>query len=250
MRETIEFVINHAVFSDPDLSNATAYPEAAHTGIEDPGPAIMHRREHMSYDLAGHPIQPSEHEIAPLPSMYLRWGAEPDEDPPEPRSDVTCQSWSCGAGGCIFLYLKAASVLGDVDGRYLQAARNCGEEIWAHGITREGPGLSCGISGNVYAFLALARIEHEKTKSQRWLRRAQYFAAFASNTQEELPLSMRRKSFAYSRTDWFDPHVPECLIEGFGGAALMLLDLENPSDASFPLFEPTNWKKTFPSSVK
>lgn len=245
----IDFILSHAFIEDEGWNNGTAYPEGADTGVCTPGPEIrMPERDAMTHDFQetfGLPRGPAER--PPVPRQYYRFGDEPLEPDPELQPDCTTQTWANGAGGLVHFFLKAREVLGDPTGRLLTAARNCGEELWSRGLSREGVGLARGIAGNIYSFFALARCEALKEEKPIWLHRARLFAAFVTNCESEMPWMMRRSALIYERTDAVNEGDKNdyALLNGRSGVVLMLLDLDKPEDARFPLFEHTIWKKDY-----
>lgn len=122
--------------------------------------------------------------------------------------------WCHGASGHVMLLLKAADVFGD--DAFLLRAREIGNGVlWPRGLLRTGVGLCHGIAGNAYAMLLLGK------KDDTFLPKARYFASFALDHLEELELL---------------PDRPYSLYEGLAGLTALLIDLVEPSHASFPLY--------------
>jgi eukaryotic-like serine/threonine-protein kinase len=126
-------------------------------------------------------------------------------------------TWCNGDTGHALLWLLAAQALGDA--RYVGLAEQA-----AWNVADRGPNqmydLCCGAAGRAYAFLALYR----RTGDPLWLRRAKQFADHAGRE--------------------IDPDAPTAhrLYKGALGAALLLFELEDPSRARMPLFEPEGWQ--------
>jgi hypothetical protein len=93
--------------------------------------------------------------------------------------------WCHGAPGVAVTLANAYLATGGV--RYLAAARDACEVVWARGLLRRA-GLCHGVAGNMYAFLALRRAEAHAVRrgdaqaaqggADRALARARAFAAF------------------------------------------------------------------------
>ncbi|GAB5358065.1 hypothetical protein AAMO2058_000427000 [Amorphochlora amoebiformis] len=251
INQTLQFVLMHQVYTDPAYTNATAYPEAAKPGIEQPLPAIKFHDATSSILKDGGGIgeiyRAGEEEE--MPPQFHRFGFEADELPPEQTVNRTYQNLGEGSGGAVFLFLQARRVLGDPGDTFLNAARKAGDAVWERGLIRQGMGIIKGVSGNAYAFLALARAEEDEDKSNLWIQRARLFGAFMVNWETELPKPMRKLSLEFSRTAWYETSVPGCLMEGYGSGVLLLVDLEDPKNARAPLVEPTLWPHVFPRST-
>lgn len=119
-----------------------------------------------------------------------------------------------GAPGAVFLFAKAYEVF--KKNEYLQAALSAGEIVYKYGVLRKGPGLCHGIAGNGYTFLCLYKL----TRNEIWLERARNYARLL-----QLKLDCRTPDNLYS------------LFEGLAGTVCFLLDLKEPLNARFPLFE-------------
>ena len=125
--------------------------------------------------------------------------------------------WCHGSCGAVFLFSKACEIFRDED--FLQAAVRAAEVVWKKGLLRKGPGLCHGVSGNGYALLKLYKI----TMDEKYLTRASRFAEF-----------MFSERFRFAHV----PDRPWSLYEGWAGALCFLLDLRDPTNATFPFFEP------------
>jgi len=133
------------------------------------------------------------------------------------QSDYSLQAtWCNGDTGFVFLWLLAAEALNDE--RFLIMAEDAGWNVADRGCERNAD-LCCGSAGRAYGFLALYR----RTGDEVWLRRAKHFADHAA-----------RES---------DPDAEEAhrLYKGGLGVALLGAELEDPSSARMPLFEPEGW---------
>jgi len=183
-------------------------------------------------------------DVRQMPSAFFRFGNEPTSEVEE-SPERTYQNFAEGAGGGVFLYLKAREKLGDPEGVYLREAIRCGEEIWARGLVRNGIGLCCGLTGNVYALFALAAALKGAARDL-WLTRARSFAAFTANCEEELPRPMRIPALRFARTEIDNFRETNSLMEGLSGVVLMLTDMEDPLKARYPLLQPTAWNNYAP----
>jgi serine/threonine-protein kinase len=134
------------------------------------------------------------------------------------QSDYSLQAtWCNGDTGFVFLWLLAAEALNDE--RFVVMAEDAGWNVADRGPERNAD-LCCGSAGRAYGLLAL----HRRTGDESWLRRAKQFADHAV-----------RES---------DPHSEEAhrLYKGGLGVALLAAELEDPSSARMPLFEPEGWQ--------
>lgn len=125
--------------------------------------------------------------------------------------------WCHGAPGVIYVLAKAYLLFNDP--RYLEACVKCGELVWKKGLLTKGPGLCHGIAGNGYVFLILYRL----TLDEKYLYRAGRFADFL--TSDTFTRNARR------------PDKPMSLYEGLAGTVCFLIDLLQPTKASFPFMD-------------
>ena len=123
--------------------------------------------------------------------------------------------WCHGATGHVILLVKAYQVFG-TDDYFNQARTIASDVIWTRGLLRKGVGLCHGISGSAYAFLAVGR--HDPSFQEK----AQSFAQFALDRLGDLELV---------------PDHPYSLFEGLGGLCSLAMDLADPGNAQFPLYE-------------
>lgn len=125
--------------------------------------------------------------------------------------------WCHGATGHVMLLTKASKVFQDA--AYLERAKVSGENVlMQRGLLRKGVGLCHGISGNAYALLSIGRASNDEI----WIQRAKLFAHFALHHFGELEGV---------------PDRPYSLYEGCAGLGALLLDLCDPGDSAFPLYE-------------
>lgn len=125
--------------------------------------------------------------------------------------------WCHGATGHVLLLTKASTVY--CNPAYLERAKAIGTNVlMQRGLLRKGVGLCHGISGNAYALLSIGRA----TGDSLWIQRATSFAHFALDHFYELETI---------------PDRPYSLFEGCAGLAVLLLDLCNPEQSAFPLYE-------------
>jgi hypothetical protein len=123
--------------------------------------------------------------------------------------------WCHGATGHVILLVKAYQVFGEGD-YFNQARRIASDVIWTRGLLRKGVGLCYGISGSAYAFLAVGRLD------PTFQEKARVFAQFAIDHLGDLELV---------------PDHPYSLFEGLGGLCSLVMDLADPGNALFPLYE-------------
>jgi len=122
--------------------------------------------------------------------------------------------WCHGAPGYILLLVKAAKIFNNTtfQARAQQIAKDV---VWPRGLLRKGVGLCHGISGNAYALLALAEADAS------FLGKARCFVDFALEHLDELERA---------------PDRPFSLFEGTGGLCALVLDLIEPNNACFPVY--------------
>jgi serine/threonine-protein kinase len=134
------------------------------------------------------------------------------------QSDYSLQAtWCNGDTGFVFLWLLASETLNDE--RFLIMAEDAGWNVADRGCERTAD-LCCGSAGRAYGLLALYR----RTGDEVWLRRAKQFTDHA--VRESDP----------------DSEEAHRLYKGGLGVALLAAELEDPSSARMPLFEPEGWR--------
>ena len=129
------------------------------------------------------------------------------------RQDRLVQ-WCHGAPGHVLLLVKAASVF--QDDTLQERAKRIAEVIWKRGLLNKGVGLCHGISGNAYALLSVGRSDPS------FQEKAVFFADFALSHLNELEGV---------------PDHPSSLYEGLAGLCCLAIDLTDPTQARFPLYE-------------
>jgi lantibiotic modifying enzyme len=126
-----------------------------------------------------------------------------------------------GAPGHCLLLLKAAEIF--QNNSFKEQAKTIAEQvIWPRGLLTKGVGLCHGISGNALVFLALARTSSSSNDRDYWQQMAIHYARFAADHLSELEQV---------------PDRPYSLYEGLGGFIYLLLCLQHPDEARFPLYE-------------
>uniref|UniRef100_A0A0K8TK76 LanC-like protein 3 homolog n=1 Tax=Tabanus bromius TaxID=304241 RepID=A0A0K8TK76_TABBR len=125
--------------------------------------------------------------------------------------------WCHGAPGAIYLLIKA--YLQFKSPKYLEAAARATDLIWKKGLLRKGPGICHGVAGNGYAFLVMYRL----TNDDKYLYRACKFMDYLSNPDFKTRARI--------------PDRPFSLYEGVAGTVCFLIDLLEPSKATFPFME-------------
>ena len=138
--------------------------------------------------------------------------------------------WCHGAPGLVVLLaqrLRSAIVSGEASAGMSRAflahrIRVASECVWRRGLTKKGPGLCHGASGNGYALLVAARaVKPVDPVAGRLLEaRAKRFALWVSENAIEL---------ASKHAD-----NPGSLFEGLGGAVAFVADAADPTNAWFP----------------
>ena len=157
--------------------------------------------------------------------------------------------WSNGLSGYCLLLLKAAEVYDDV--RYVQRVKVLAENIiWpcrdqyvksnSNKNNKNQPtsiSLATGLAGNAYVFLALHRLDGNNYKY--WILCAKEFTRLAvANWEDALLRSRSTPSSSKSiPTGSGRKCHPFSLYTGLGGLVSLLLDLERPEVAHFPLYE-------------
>ena len=121
-----------------------------------------------------------------------------------------------GAPGFVLLFCQAYKVYDDR--RYLQAAKDAAEVVWARGLLKKGTSLCHGSCGNAYAFLALYRL----TADLRYLYYAVRFGEW-SLRENRAPAEEFRQA----------DH-PDSLMEGAAGEMIFFLDILQPLQSAFP----------------
>ncbi|XP_078512246.1 lanC-like protein 3 [Lissotriton helveticus] len=124
--------------------------------------------------------------------------------------------WCHGAPGIAYLFAKA--YLLSKKPSYLDTCIRCGELTWQKGLLKKGPGICHGVAGSAYVFLLLYRL----TGNSKYIYRAQKFAEFLFS--EEFKAGSCKLETIYS------------LYEGLSGTVCFLVDLLQPNQAEFPLF--------------
>lgn len=139
----------------------------------------------------------------------------------QPRPDGTIAAgqmpgWCNGSAGMALLWLEAFRVTHD--GRHAELA-----VLAAHDALRDhdqaSHTLCCGLPGQAYALLAVAR----STDNAEWVGRADVLT--------------ERAAFAYGS----DGGAPLSLFKGLAGIALLQAEIRDPHHACLPLFEAEGW---------
>jgi hypothetical protein len=134
------------------------------------------------------------------------------------EEDKLCD-FSHGSPGYCMLLLRAFEVFSN--DAYLLDAKDMAEKvIWPRRMQRKGIGISRGVSGNAYVFLALSRADTSNTKL--WVDRAVHVALSVVDDLNELVALSKR---------------PNSLFEGLGGFVSLLIDLQTPDCSCMPFFE-------------
>ena len=127
-------------------------------------------------------------------------------------------SWCNGSAGLAQLWVAAARALREP--RYLDMAERALFNAWDDAA--KYPSLCCGLAGRGYASLTFYRATGEKA----WLERARTQAEEAA-----MGVASARDVTALS------------LYKGAGGVALLVADLEYPSESSMPFVEDEGWRR-------
>lgn len=128
--------------------------------------------------------------------------------------------WCNGSAGFVFLWSNAYQILNDP--RYLELAEGAAWHAWE--AVSPNPSLCCGAAGQAYALLNMHRV----SGNQSWLRRARSAARVAA---------VHAKRLGDAEADTTSEWRPSSLYKGSVGVAVLLADLERPSEARMPLFE-------------
>ncbi|XP_069125647.1 lanC-like protein 3 [Argopecten irradians] len=170
---------------------------------EDNKPAVDDVHKAVDFILS---LEQSNHNYAP---------AMDEVGNPRPEGEDLVH-WCHGAPGVVYLFARAYKVWGDE--KYLHACARCAELTWEKGLLKKGPGICHGVAGSGYVFLLLYRLTGDK----KYLYWALKFAEFMFT--EEFKKRARV------------PDTPYSLYEGWAGTVLFFVDLLQPDQAEFPLF--------------
>ncbi|KRX05172.1 hypothetical protein PPERSA_06806 [Pseudocohnilembus persalinus] len=110
--------------------------------------------------------------------------------------------------------------------KYLNAALQCGQNVWEQGLLKKGFGLCHGISGNGYAFLSL----YKATNNQEWMNKAKLFGQIWEIKQYMDYINN------YELEDRYvvgKPDYPFSMFQGIVGDILYLIDLQQPKQFQF-----------------
>jgi hypothetical protein len=136
-------------------------------------------------------------------------------------------SWGDGGGGAVMLFAKAFEHFQDP--KYAMAAQRSAERLWTYALSRGSSGLMEGTAGNGYAFLRMfncARLAVERSNlspmcaPEIWVHRAHMCSRFIMESY-----NVRPAEFDLSFAD------------GNAGLVCFLMDMLEPGQACFPLFE-------------
>jgi lantibiotic modifying enzyme len=144
------------------------------------------------------------------------------------KSGNALVQWCHGAPGLIVLLaqrLRMAIRAGEsVASRDFLAhkTRVAAESVWRRGLTKKGPGLCHGASGNGYALLVASRalMSHDPVLGRLLEARAKRFALWVSEHAAELATELA--------------DAPGSLFEGLAGAVAFVADAADATDAWFP----------------
>ena len=129
---------------------------------------------------------------------------------------MTMAGWCNGTCGYVFLWTLAHRLLAEP--RYGELARGAAWRSWDAAETM--PTLCCGLAGRAYALLNIYRYTGETV----WLDRARDLAS--RSAQDSTGAS----------------EYPHSLYKGKFGLAVLAVDLEQPSEARMPFFEPMGYR--------
>jgi len=123
----------------------------------------------------------------------------------------------CLSGLCRYLLYCYVILQTWKEEKFLNAAIDCGEVVWARGLLRKGYGICHGVAGNAYTFVAL----YQATGNELHLHRAVQFALWCGtfDSNQDNP-----------------PDRPFSLFEGLAGTIYFLKDIQNPLQALFPAY--------------
>lgn len=137
--------------------------------------------------------------------------------------------WCRGSAGVIPTLLRAYESFPDDSTYFLNLAKLCGDFIWKNGIVRKGFNLCHGIYSGAYAFLQLYQI----TKDNKYLYYAYQFTCSFNNNR--IFVNVASYKDIYRECIGLPDHL-HSLMEGIAGEGCLLIDMENPKNASFPGF--------------
>ena len=129
---------------------------------------------------------------------------------------ITMSGWCNGACGYVFLWTLAHRLFRE--SRYLELARGAAWRSWE--ASEPVVTLCCGLAGRAYALLNLYRYSKETV----WLHRARN-------------LAMRAATGGHAPKEY-----PHSLYKGEFGLAVLAADLDQPDEATMPLFEPMGYQ--------
>ena len=133
--------------------------------------------------------------------------------------EASMPGWCNGSAGMVHLACLARAVLGEAS--LLAVAEAAAWHAWDQG---DGPvDLCCGLAGRAYALLELFRATHEPILRQR----ANSLIARAVRLAPQLRTA---------------EHPPHSLYKGELGLAVLIADVEDPSEAAMPLFASERWR--------
>ena len=142
-----------------------------------------------------------------------------------PGSGKLLVQWCHGAPGTLMCLTKAARTFPIHRSLFLSKAEQCANGVvWTEGLLKKGVGLCHGVSGNVYAFLALFR----ETGNAVWLDRAMYMTSFIVR-------------YPWHETDYVSD-APSSLFLGDAGVLMLYMDILDCSKSEvwrggFPCFD-------------
>ncbi|MEU4197160.1 lanthionine synthetase LanC family protein [Kribbella sp. NPDC026611] len=153
-------------------------------------------------------------------AAMARWEGRAASWPPDAHApaleNTLAASWCNGAAGYVPLWTAAHALLGD--DRYLELALAASWSAYEGGEAAPGD-LCCGLAGRAYALATM----HRHSSDERWLIRARVLADKAAERIRDRPF--RRDS----------------LYKGEVGVALLMEELNSPTRAGLPLYEPEGW---------